>query len=102
METGIPGYVYNIDLETCMNSAQLLDWIMQVAHKSWCTPELLHGLIHFIDDNVGGIQSVFCSDGIDNEIKDWRCVFMYADEKREAEEAMKRSLENTDKKIKDE
>lgn len=37
---------YEIDLERCLTSAQVLDWIMQVGIKRWCTPEVMLDLIY--------------------------------------------------------
>ena len=42
------GHDYEIDLESCTSSAQVLDWLCQIAGKSWSTPWLLgHLLIAF-------------------------------------------------------
>jgi hypothetical protein len=37
--------IYYIDLERCLTSAQVLDWIMQVAGKRWATSAVLAGLV---------------------------------------------------------
>ena len=44
---------YEVDLEECSTSAQILDWIFQFASKSWATNEavgdlvmILHRLLH--------------------------------------------------------
>jgi hypothetical protein len=34
-----PGGEYEIDLETCTTSAQVLDWIFQIHDKLWCRPQ---------------------------------------------------------------
>ena len=36
---------YEIDLNRCRTSAMVLDWIMQVAGKSWVTKEMLGDLV---------------------------------------------------------
>lgn len=55
---------YEVDLERMQTSAQVLDWVMQVANKTWCSPEciskLLYLLRYFIDP-----QEVLCSWGIE-------------------------------------
>jgi hypothetical protein len=41
--------VYEVDLERCTTSAQMLDWIMQVAMKRWATDRVLASLVHALD-----------------------------------------------------
>lgn len=38
-------YEYEIDLETCTSASQVLDWIMQIANKTWCSASDLRDLI---------------------------------------------------------
>jgi hypothetical protein len=40
---------YWIDLERCRTSSQVLDWIMQVAKKSWADDETLASLVRALD-----------------------------------------------------
>lgn len=40
---------YEIDLERIHSSAEMLDWIFQVLHKIWCTPETTKGLLDAFD-----------------------------------------------------
>jgi hypothetical protein len=46
-------YSYEIDLDSCTSSAQVLDWIAQVSHKTWATDRVLAGLIRALDDCFG-------------------------------------------------
>ena len=43
------GEGYWIDLERCRTSSQVLDWIMQVAKKSWADDETLASLVRALD-----------------------------------------------------
>jgi hypothetical protein len=67
------GYPYEIDLETCTTSAQVLDWIMQVAGKTWATDTVLAGLVRAFDDLLYP-QANLCSSGISKTIEDVRDV----------------------------
>lgn len=60
--TRSPGYAYELDLELCLTSAQTLDWICQVAGKTWATDAVLAGLIRALDD-VLQPQGTLCSSG---------------------------------------
>lgn len=57
-------YEYEIDLETCTSSAEVLDWIVQVAHKTWVGKEDLADLIAAFDA-LFQLQAHFCSSGIE-------------------------------------
>ncbi|MFN0149601.1 MAG: hypothetical protein ACKVU1_02690 [bacterium] len=53
------------DIEECTNSAQMLDRIYKIAHKSWCTPEILRDLLLTIEracHEVHGqsVQALLC------------------------------------------
>ena len=39
IDTGVPGYVYDIDLDRCKTAGACLDWIHQVHVKTWCNAE---------------------------------------------------------------
>ena len=41
---------YEVDLEQCLTSAQVLDWTCQVAGKTWADDQTLAGLVRAIDD----------------------------------------------------
>src|SRR5688572_15832951 len=40
---------YEIDLERCTTSAQVLDWIFQIAEKTWATDRVLAALLHALN-----------------------------------------------------
>ena len=58
---------YYVSLEECNTSAQVLDWLCQMLHKSWCPVDQVGYLLKAIDDLVGrgGLQAVMCSFGRD-------------------------------------
>ena len=53
---------YEVDLERCLSSAEILDWIVQIQKKSWVTPKIIYDLIQALDD-ILDIQGNFCSSG---------------------------------------
>jgi hypothetical protein len=58
---------YEVDLEQCKNSAQILDWIFQVKNKQWCSDKDIADLLRAFDDLAEMVQSKVCSDGIDRK-----------------------------------
>jgi hypothetical protein len=58
-------WVYEVDLEQCTTSAQVLDWIAQVAMKTWATDAVIAGLIRALDA-VLDLQSNLCGMGIEH------------------------------------
>jgi hypothetical protein len=58
--------IYEVDLDRMESSAAVLDWIIQVSHKSWVTEDDLADLIYAIDD-ILGLQQNYC--GFGKEIK---------------------------------
>jgi hypothetical protein len=62
------GYeAYYVDLNDCLNSAEMLDWIYQVAGKSYASDEVIAGLIRALND-VMMPQASLCSFGQSLEI----------------------------------
>lgn len=53
---------YNIDLAGVRNSAQMLDWIFQIAGKSWATNDTIGDLVRAFDE-IFYPQKNFCSWG---------------------------------------
>jgi hypothetical protein len=53
---------YEIDLEECLTPAAVLDWICQVAGKSWADDETLACLVRALDDILTP-QATLCSWG---------------------------------------
>lgn len=62
-------YRYEIDLEACMSSAEVLDWIFQLAGKTWMNAEQLGNLIYALDDIIDP-QATLCSGGRNKLFKD--------------------------------
>lgn len=61
---------YYVDLDRCQTSAQTLDWIMQIAGKTWgAQPEVLAGLVHALNDTLRP-QTFMCSSGYDKPMSD--------------------------------
>jgi hypothetical protein len=55
---------YEIDLERCRTSAQVLDWIAQVAGKAWAWPDLI-GCLCYAFEAVFDLQATFCGMGVE-------------------------------------
>jgi hypothetical protein len=54
--------LYEIALEQCNSSAEILDWIGQLDGKNWTTAEDMGYLVEALDDLLS-LQSNFCSGG---------------------------------------
>jgi hypothetical protein len=65
-----PGY--EVDLDRCTTSAQVLDWIAQVAKKTWATRKIIADLVLMLDRCLD-LQANICSWGIDHpfDAKKW-------------------------------
>jgi hypothetical protein len=55
-------WTYAVDLERCATSAQLADWIFQVASKTWATDAVIGELVRALND-VLDPQATLCSFG---------------------------------------
>jgi hypothetical protein len=55
---------YEIDLDRCTSSAEVLDWICQVAGKSWADDATIAGLVRALDD-VLAPQQYLCGFGLE-------------------------------------
>ena len=51
-------HTYRIDLKRCVTSAGLVDWLFQIMHKAWCTPQIMHTVMLALDE-LTGMQSTF-------------------------------------------
>lgn len=69
------GSFYEIDLWTCRTSAEVLDWIFQVAGKSWLTPDDLCDLINAFRVLLNP-QARLCSGGWDQGTIDVDAVLL--------------------------
>jgi hypothetical protein len=56
--------IYEVYLDQMNSSAEVLDWIVQVSHKTWVTEKHLADLIYAIDD-ILSLQPNYCGFGID-------------------------------------
>jgi len=56
---------YRIDLERCLTSAQLLDWIYQIRGKVWCSDVVLAEFVDIMYDILNP-QGRLCSHGSSN------------------------------------
>jgi hypothetical protein len=65
-------YRYEIDLDTCTTSAEVLDWICQAAGKTWADDATVAGLIRALDD-VLKPQAHLCSSGRSKRLSR-RCI----------------------------
>jgi hypothetical protein len=61
------GYRYEVDLDRCLSSAEVLDWVCQIAGKTWADDATLAGLVRAIDD-VLVPQANLCSSGVDKRM----------------------------------
>jgi hypothetical protein len=59
--------VYPINLDRFTSSAAMLDTIMQVARKTWATPECVAGLVLALDYLLHP-QATLCSGGSDMKL----------------------------------
>lgn len=55
-------YRYEVDLEDCTTSAEVLDWIFQIAGKTWADDATIAGLVRALDDILHP-QATLCSSG---------------------------------------
>lgn len=65
-------FEYEIDLDECSTSAEVLDWIAQVAGKIWATDAVVADLVRALDD-VLALQENLCGSGQSRKlkIKEW-------------------------------
>lgn len=71
-------WIYEIDLERCRNSAELLDWLFQVLNKHWCTPQIISAVMWKIEEacrqyHHQSVQGTFCGLGIDHKVSWPKC-----------------------------
>lgn len=67
-----PQVEYAVELERCKCSAEVLDSMCEVMHKSWTSNEDVGDLLEAIDTLSGGLQSVMCGGGVETmEGRNW-------------------------------
>jgi hypothetical protein len=57
-------WLYEVDLERCRTSAEVLDWIFQVTKKRWATDAVIGGLVRELE-RLFDPQSTLCTAGKD-------------------------------------
>ena len=58
---------YNVDLKECRNSAEVLNWVLEVNDKNWMTPEGLWDFVQAITALLNP-QLNICSAGVDKVV----------------------------------
>jgi len=56
---------YEIDLDGCNSSAEVLDWIAQIANKNWATSEIIGDLVFMFNKHLS-LQENICGWGKDH------------------------------------
>ena len=57
---------YEVDLERCTTSAEMLDWICQVAEKTWATPDTVGNLAMALNELLRP-QATVCALGVEGD-----------------------------------
>jgi hypothetical protein len=57
---------YEVDLEQCTTSAEMLDWICRVAGTDWATPDTVGNLAMAFNELLRP-QSTVCTMGVEGE-----------------------------------
>ena len=47
---------YYVNLDECGTSADILDWVVQIAEKEWASPEDIGHLVLALNELAGGLQ----------------------------------------------
>ena len=58
---------YEVDLERCLTSSQVLDWVCQVARKGWADDATVAGLVRALGDVIDP-QAQLCTWGSSKEV----------------------------------
>ena len=53
---------YEVPMDECADSAEVLDWIVQVHSKTWATSEVFHAFVEGLNDLLR-FQENYCSHG---------------------------------------
>ena len=57
-------HVYYVPLSDMRNSAEVLDWIVQISHKTWATSEIVGDFVKKLDALLD-LQANYCSGGVE-------------------------------------
>lgn len=68
--------LYEVELETLVDSAHVLDEILRVKRRPWATPQVLVAFLDTLDGAFhkyfgAGLQDALCPWGVDRKV-DWR------------------------------
>lgn len=69
---------YEIDLERCLTTGQMLDWVLQIAGKRYATPVVVAGLVNALNALVRP-QRRMCSFGASGSITRPQMLRLVAD-----------------------
>jgi hypothetical protein len=59
LDEGQPGRrLYEVDLDRITSSTDALDWLCQVAHKSWATHQTVGDLLRALECCIGSLQGL--------------------------------------------
>jgi hypothetical protein len=61
---GDHGYGYEVDLDRCRSSAEILDWIAQLEQKTWCDATCVGNLVRALN-RILRLQGNFCGGGVE-------------------------------------
>lgn len=56
--------IYDVNLKLCRTSAEVLDYIIQISRKSWCSADVLWRVIMLMNEALE-FQRTLCSGGIE-------------------------------------
>ena len=54
---------YGVDVDRCVTAAETLDWIVQLARKSWCSSKDVGDFVRALDQIADGLQGAVCPFG---------------------------------------
>lgn len=77
--------LYWIPLERCRTSAEVLDWIAQVAGKAWADDACLAGLVRAFDETLD-LQGSLCGSGVEHGPINPRAAALRARDRRRTAE----------------
>lgn len=69
-------YKYEIDIESCTSSEEILDWIFQIAGKTWATPSDIGNLVNALNalldvqQNLNTLKN--CNFNVKKYLDGWR------------------------------
>jgi len=70
---GNPDFYY-VDLEECNDAPQILDWLLQISHKTWGSAQVVGELLKALDALAGDLQGEVCPWGENRPFSYARCL----------------------------